>query len=400
MTLPLLTEDAFYRILRDIFQAELKRLRGYPAIETNFPRYAVFQEPPWHIDSIEILEIAASVNEFFHLYKTGMEDNLLRYKNLKQWIELVFLSWQEHPEEITFRTSGSTGKPMPFTHTMDSLIQEIREIAQILEHAKRIISFVPSHHIYGFIFTVLFPAYSGIRVLDARETGIGLLKSKLEPGDLLVSFPAHWSYLDRSMPCWPDNIQGICSTGPANPDLLRRLCSKGLDCITEIYGSSEHGSIGFRHNPDHPYHVFSYLQSSKSQAGGENYFIRTLKSGKQESFYPDDLLKWKNEKEFYVLHRKDGALQVGGINVYPQKIADTIKSHPLVADCAVRLAEKNENPRLKAFIVPEHEVETISFRKQISQWIYQNLSPHERPVYLTIGEKIPKNNMGKNMDWL
>jgi len=374
-------------------------MRGSLAGETVFPRDAVFQDAPWHLDSIEIMEMAAAVNEFFHLYKTGIEDNLLRYKTLEQWIEIVSLSWQEHHEEITFRTSGSTGRPLPFTHNMDSLIQEIVEIAQMFEHQKRIISFVPAHHIYGFLFTVMLPAHAGVSVLDCRGHGIGSLNNILEPGDLLVSFPAHWHYLDRSMPSWPENIRGICSTGPAKPELLQRLCNKGL-CITEIYGSSEHGSIGYRQGHDTPCRVFSFIsRSEESQQHKEYFLIRTFPDGSRKIFQADDILKWENNKEFRVLHRRDGAVQVGGINVYPEKVARQIKTHPLVDDCAVRLADKNENPRLKAFIVPAQGGEPDSIQREIRAWIFKNLSVHERPVYLSFGMEIPKNDMGKNRDW-
>ncbi|MGE0087436.1 MAG: hypothetical protein AB7S75_23760 [Desulfococcaceae bacterium] len=394
-----LSETQIYRISNDLLRGELRRIRGAKSELPDFEQDAVFTDAPWNMDSIEIMEMTAAVNEFFHLYKTGLEDNLLRYKNLSRWIEMISLSWQEHSEEITFRTSGSTGEPGQCTHSMDVLMQEAEELSRIFAGRKRMISFVPAHHIYGFIFTVLLPVQMGIEIMDGRNMGIGTLLRTVESGDLIVSFPLHWSYLERSVPGWPENVHGVSSTGPIRPDLILRLQQSGLDLFTEIYGSSEHGGMGFRHNPGLPFHLFSYLQSTGPSAESESAIVRTLPDGNLKKFPADDLLKWENEIDFHVLHRRDGAVQVAGINVYPEKVAAFLRKHPLVAECAVRLMCKTENPRLKAFIVPAQEMETDSLRREISLWIQQNLSAPERPVFLSFGRKIPKNEMGKAADW-
>ncbi len=399
MKLPLLPETQLYRILRDLMRGELLRMRGDKSETPDFPRNAVFTDAPLNMDSIEIMEMTAAVNEFFHLYKTGLEDNLLRYKSLSQWMEVISLSWQEHPEEITFRTSGSTGSPRQCIQSMDVLMQETEELSRIFAGRKRMISFVPAHHIYGFIFTVLVPVQMGIEVMDGRDMGIGTLSRTLEPGDMIVSFPLYWSYLERSLPRWPADVHGVSSTGPIHAELIQRLQQKGLEHFTEIYGSSEHGGMGFRHNPVLPFCLFSHLRRAESPVDHKYSIVRNMPDGNQKKFFADDLLKWENKRDFHVLGRGDGAVQVAGINVYPEKVAESLRKHPMVADCAVRLMRKAENPRLKAFIVPAQEMETDSLRREISLWIQKNLSAPERPAVLSFGAEILKNEMGKAADW-
>ena len=87
--------------------------------------------------------------------KTGLEDNLLRFRSLDKWTEVVSASWQRHPETITFRTSGTMSSSKACTHDSETLVQEAEELAEIFAGSRRIISMVPAHHIYGFLFTVL-----------------------------------------------------------------------------------------------------------------------------------------------------------------------------------------------------------------------------------------------------
>ncbi len=393
------SETQLHRILNDLLQGELRRMRGAKSELPDFPLNAVFTDAPWNMDSIEIMEMTGAVNEFFHLHKTGLEDNLLRYRNMSQWIEIISLSWLEHPEEITFRTSGSTGSPKSCTHAMYALMQEAEELSCMFAGRKRMISFVPAHHIYGFLFTVLLPENMGIEIKEGRNMGIGSLSRTMESGDLLISFPLHWSYLERSLPLWPENVWGVSSTGPIRPDLIQRLQQRGLEHFTEIYGSSEHGSMGFRHSPAGSFHLFSFLRRAHSSENGEQAIVRVLPDRNLKKFSADDVLKWEKESAFHVMQRRDGAVQVAGINVYPEKVAQSLRKHPLVADCAVRLMQNADNPRLKAFVVPAQEMETESLRRQISLWIQQNLSAPERPVHLCFGKEIPKNIMGKAADW-
>lgn len=98
--------------------------------------------------------------------------------------------------------------------------------------------------------------------------------------------------------------------------------------------------------------------------------------------------------------RRDEAVQVGGVNVYPERVAETIRSHPEVADCAVRPMRPGEGRRMKALIVLEEAArDQPDSRRRLEYWLRQTFSAPERPSSLTFGEAVPRNGQGKTTDW-
>jgi hypothetical protein len=66
---------------------------------------------------------------------------------------------------------------------------------------------------------------------------------------------------------------------------------------------------------------------------------------------PDRLL-FQGQRHFTLAGRLDEAVQVGGINVFPSRVAQLLRQHPEVAQAAERLMSALEGDRLKAFLVP------------------------------------------------
>ena len=97
--------------------------------------------------------------------------------------------------------------------------------------------------------------------------------------------------------------------------------------------------------------------------------------------------------------RRDNAVQVGGVNVYPARIAAKIQSLPEIAACAVRPMRPEEGTRLKAFIVPFREENTQELKRSLRRRLKQMLSAEECPVSFSFGPSLPRNSMGKLADW-
>jgi acyl-coenzyme A synthetase/AMP-(fatty) acid ligase len=114
---------------------------------------------------------------------------------------------------------------------------------------------------------------------------------------------------------------------------------------------------------------------------------------------PDEV-EWCDSRSFRPLRRRDQAVQVAGINVYPQYVASRLKEHPGVADCSVRLMRPEEGVRLKAFVVPADMcLSTAALRTELSNWCRQHLKNVEQPRTFTFGERLPTQGMGKLADW-
>jgi 4-coumarate--CoA ligase len=394
MSFPL-TPEGVHRVLRDLIAARLGPRRRRSRLELDLSLDARLDEPPAAMDSLEALEVAGAVNEMFELHRTGLEDNLLRHRTLDRWIDVVVRSWDAHPEAIVFRTSGSAGDPKKIRRPAAFLAREAENHASRFSGCRRIVAFPPAHHIFGFLFTVLLPEKLDAPVLEGWRMGVGALAQALRPGDLVVGFPAIWKYLSVSPPSWPENVRGATSTGPIDPGVVRDLLKSGLAGMTEIYGSSETAGIGVRDSPEEPFRLLDFWRR-----GDETSLFRTLPGGEVVETQPvPDRLEWTSEQTFRLAGRRDGAVVIGGVNVFPEAVAKRLMEHPRVRNCAVRPFRDGGETRLKAFLVPAGKIAPEGLRAELAAWIAERFSAPERPVRLDFGERLPRNEMGKVSDW-
>jgi long-chain acyl-CoA synthetase len=405
------------RILRDIIRAEINA--GAPGRYSDADAAAwtdatELGKPPAEVDSIELLGIAARVNQFFHIHESGIEDYLLADRRLGSWADIVVRARQDFDARFTFLTSGSTGVPKPCEHESAALQQEIQTLAARFADRKRIVSMVPTHHLYGFLFTVLLPAHLGVPVWDARLAGPGTLAREIRSDDLIVSFPTAWDVLRKALGGRSGVLRsavGVCSTGACPPQVWAELLRMGLSELVEIYGSTETAGIASRTDPAAPMTLHNFWHAEAGDTQHAAALIRTMPDGSQRRFDCMDRLIFEDATRFRIAGRVDHAVKVGGINVFPSRVAGIIESHPRVAGCAVRLMREGEGERLKAFVVPRlaaapeagdaklPEEDAEALRRELERWITGKLTPHEVPRKWTFGEKLPEGAMGKGADW-
>jgi long-chain acyl-CoA synthetase len=346
-------------------------------------------------DSLELLWLTAAVNEMFHLHEAGCESDLLGAKTFGQWIDGVEAAWQRGVATITFSTSGSTGVPKRCPQTFSHLQLETAFLAELFSSSRRVVCLTPGHHIYGFLFgAMLADAVGGLN--PSACGSLELLTRMFHPGDLVVSSPAYWHWLNRTISRWPEEIEGVTSTGPCSPMLIESLVANGLSGMTEIYGSTETGGVGFRKWPAERFHFMPHW-SSKVREGPNDplQLISTL--GRRISLMDD--LQMDEEGAFVVVGRRDDAVQVGGTNVFPVRIAALLGSQPGVKSAAVRPMRATEGDRLKAFIVPEEGEDEEALLQALQRWSAENLSVAERPAAIRFGTIVPLNELGKSTDW-
>jgi 4-coumarate--CoA ligase len=257
----------------------------------------------------------------------------------------------------------------------------------------RIVQLVPAHHLYGFLFTVLLPERLGVPVVDLRAAGAGTLARTLGPGDLVVGHPAMLALLVRMLPSLPPGIVVTSSTAPLPRATADALRARGATAVHEIYGSSETAGIASRSTPDAG---FVLLPRWRQGGAGEAASIIAVATG--EELPLPDRVAWLGNGALELQGRKDGAVQVAGINVFPAAIAERIATCPGVAECAVRLDTALAEPRLKAFVVPA-EGHAATLAAALERWSRETLAEAERPVRFDIGPLLPRNELGKLVDW-
>jgi len=397
-----LNENDVFRIVCDIIASGLIKIRGnindIPPVSqwtgsTNLTKDGL------EADSVELIALATTVNQMFHLYKSGIEEFLLRKTQIGQWTEVVCRALNKYHEAITFKTSGSTGDEKEISHQWDELLQEVRFFSNLFQNTRRIVSFVPCHHIYGFLFTIILPRMLNVPVIDCRNKSIGHIISTLNSNDLMVSIPIQWRYFNDSLTSDfninPSNIQGMTSTSPCPPDLIQSLRKKGIPVITEIFGSSETSGIGYRQSPYAPYRLLPFLNYNNEK----DILEKKLPSGDVRIIEIVDNLQWVDSRRFHPVKRKDGCVQIAGINVHPEYVSQKINEHPEIDTCSVRMMRPDEGDRLKAFIVPKDKKISVEKQNEIKKWMRTSLQSVERPAAIVFGEALPKNEMGKLKDF-
>jgi long-chain acyl-CoA synthetase len=390
-----LSDSARMRVIKALLAEELSSARAKTVTVSEQLSWTPELSMQEHIglDSLGRLDFAARLNQFFHMHHVGIEDYLLIQRSLGEWDGIVAKSLDKFFGAITFQSSGSTGDPKRHVHDVANLHLEVRELAAAIGPAKRVIAMVPPHHIFGFLFTVMLPDALGIDVVDARGFGPSWLAREGRAGDLVVATPHQWRAIATAMPAFVQGITGVVSTAPMPDALSDQLATMGLTRLTQIYGSSETAGIGSRHSHLQPFALFPHWMRTADGSGIMRHGLPA-----QTLALPDHV-DWRDDRHLLPAGRLDGAIQIGGKNVSPEDVRQTILRHPDVADCAVRgfaLDGDNARTRLKAFIVPRAD---CALDCVLPSWATSNVPELLRPSAWSFGPTLPRNDMGKLTDW-
>ncbi len=392
-------ESVLRRVVGDLAAAELALARPGRALPAL----------PWSVDidlaadlgadSLDLMAAATALGDLLQFGQAGMQDALLGRPRLADWVVAARASLAGFDAQLVFRTSGSSGMPKRCTHSLAGLWREVDELAQVLPGRRRVLSAVPAHHIYGFLFTVLLPqACAGdetLPVLDLRGMSPAALAGQVQPGDLVVAHPDWWRQVAALGLAFPADVVGVSSTAPCPDEVARALADGGLRLV-QVYGSSETAGVGWREGAGEPYRLFSYWR-----AGAEGGVERPGDGGTTERLALPDRLDWSDDLHFLPAGRIDEAVQVGGTNVFPAYVREVLAMHPAVLACQVRLMRVDEGSRLKAFVVPHPGAgEAADLRPVLDAWVAARLTPPERPAAFSFGPSLPRGPGGKLADWI
>lgn len=393
--------ESLRRVVCDLLAGEFARLRpggSPPAHPHRWPETLPLGPDGVGADSLDLLQLASALNEALHLHRSGIEDYLLVHRTVGDWLDVCEAALGRFDGALSFRTSGSTGEGKRCEHPLAALEEEANALAALLsggaEAPRRVVSVVPAHHIYGFLFTVLLPDRLAVPVVDGRGTSPGGLAAQLDPGDLVIAHPDWWGALLRSGAALPGGVTGTSSTAPCPPDTARGVRGIGLARLVEVFGSSETAGLGWRENPDVPFRPFPWWRF-----GDDGRVTRHLADGTVLSATLQDRLS-HGEGGFRPSGRLDTVVQVGGVNVSLAAVQAHLAGHPDVEAAAVRLMRPEEGTRLKAFIVPARDAPPREeLCRRLTDWIEATLPAPQRPRAFAFGPALPVNGMGKPCDW-
>ena len=389
-----LTPDDVFRIVRDIFVDELSRSRpgsfdaGTAGAWT--PETGV-RDDGIGLDSLERFTVAGRLNETFGLYRSGVEDNLLRARTLGDTVDVVCAGLDHVDDTLSFYSGGTTGAARVIAHEAADLNAEVAELTALFPGRSRVVVTVPVHHIYGFLFGVLLPRALGVPVVDAQYS---LLTGQRRPrnGDLVVSIPFIWERLLPQTARWGENVAGSSSTAPLPVDLARELTPR-LTSLVEVYGSSETGGVGWRDHVTGAGEPFRLMQ--RWDRRGETAVVRPRDGADSVPVELPDRIRWLDDRRFVPEGRRDAVVQVGGINVDLDELRSRVLSLvPEAEDCALRLGSEG---RLRLFLAAPNPGGLD--REAIGDRLRRALPAVALPRSISVGAGIPRTPTGKLGDW-
>ncbi len=275
---------------------------------------------------------------------------------------------------LFFRFTAAGGHGRDFDHPADRIFGEAAALANLLYGRRRIVSLVAPHSLMGFSLSVLAPNLLGLPSVDARNLSPEELQKMLSFGDAVVATPSLWRYLLTQGVKAPDNAMAVTFGEALSPELSAEIRKAGYGAQREIYGSTESGLVGWRDTPSDPFALFEFWRRSG------DLLIRTSPAGESATVEPMDFMNWENERRFRLAGRRDGAVQIGGVNAFPDEIAARIAEHPAVAACDVSLSRHAGGiDRLVATITLASGPPSESVARSIDAWCRARLRPHERP---------------------
>lgn len=334
----------------------------------------------WLLDSLSSYQAGAYVAQFFHLADWMNPEDLLQTPNLENWSRFASQALNKKNAKITFMTSGSSGKPKAIEHALATLIEEAKYWAKHYQHVQSVVSVIPSHHIYGFIWTVLLPSVLGKPVVNKS----GVFPNQLFSSSysiLLVSLPNLLPTYLRFAPFASPNVDVVVSAGPCDHELLTSMKSAGCRSVLHVYGSTETGGVGYRNEQSEHYETLGYLRCENGKLVRNSHPLPI-----------QDELKMLPNNRFDVLKRMDRKVVVNGKNISLTSLSADIESVNGIQHCHIKTVEQNMMASLHLFVVVEkgQMIHEASLRQAIF-----NRCPSVPFARIQFGEVLPLDNMGK-----
>ncbi len=321
----------------------------------------------------EIALSSEGVAKFFNLSSDDIA--VAADQRLGDWVSIVRASLDKKSHSLVFSPAGREPNQKGCVHQTDQVYEDAAAAANLFHGRRRLLSFVAPHSLLGFVLTVITPNLQRIPSLDMRASSPAELTSALQFGDAIVATPTLWRYILEQGVTAPDNTMGVYFGEPMAPDLAADMRQAGFGAQRELYGTTENGLIGWRDSPTEPFVLFDHWRRD------DENLLRLPPLDSATPIAPMDKLNWSDNKRFNLAGRRDGAVQIGAVNVFPDKIAQALAGHHDVEECVIEIRRHKggvnrviANIKLKPMTQP-----TEAIVRDINIFCRSNLRAQERP---------------------
>lgn len=372
------------RWLTDFIVGQMRQLRPSYIEPESFAQLEL-NSAEADIDSIELVELASALYLALDAEASGSLDGSKLGRSFASWCRFVAYA-AARSECLSFYTSGSTGKSRRVEHQMRYLNAEIEDFLPTLcAHGftpNRVVTVMPSQHLYGFLFGILLPAKLNLPLLSLKAQPAPLVRAQLQDGDILLAHPTFWAHAlhaDSPRLGWPEHVLGL-SSGQALPDAVLLAAQATTLRLLEIYGATETAGIAWRTEPGPLTLMQRYTFSD------HNMLLDQYRSGAEIT--PPDRIERQSDGRLCVLARHDRVVQVAGVNVHLEHVERVISALTQVLD--VRVAFDTDSQRLSAWLMSD-ALDASDLRRQLRA----KLSAAELPTRWHFVSAFPQTESGK-----
>lgn len=296
----------------------------------------------------------------------------------------------------TVYTSGSTGEHAACAKTAAQLLGEARVLADTfsLADGSRVLAMVPPYHIYGLLFGVLVPLSSGSALYRHTPLHAEEVASVLDAGvDVLVTVPAHLRALTLAPASQRPASRVFSSGAPLSPEVAADARRRFGWTITEVFGSSETGGVGWRESGGEG--AWTPLPGVEvSATEDESIVVRSpfLSPRASGPFVGADRVRVESDGRFVHLGRADGVLKIGGVRVSVAEIERRLLCTEGVRDAAVLAVEVGGARGYEVWAaVVAPGLDAAAVRAALREW----LAPVAMPRRVRMVDALPREPSGK-----
>jgi acyl-coenzyme A synthetase/AMP-(fatty) acid ligase len=306
-----------------------------------------------------------------------------------------------------FYTSGSTGMPKAISKTLTQLEEEIIMLEKTwgTQNEKHVfLSTVPHHHIYGLLFSLLWPVCAGypigLQTFSYWEDVLGEYDQTIS----IISSPAHLTRFPHLLKK-PEglNIKTIFSSGGPLPFEAAQEVHSLLGIYPmEVYGSTETGGIAYRQQKQRA-ELWTKFKNVKLFVGEEDRLcVQSPYLPHALAYQTNDRVLLQENHQFHLLGRADLIVKIEGKRISLLEIERRLQGSEFIKEAAVLCLENLRRDELGAVLVlseyGQRTLEAIGKEKFVRQ-IRKNLSVYCEAVALPrkwrFVSELPLNQNGK-----
>jgi long-chain acyl-CoA synthetase len=335
-------------------------------------------------------------------------------------------------------TGGTTGVPKAARAPHSALVANALQLRTWLvtddpQFEDRFLAAIPMFHVYGMVAVMIFAVSLGapmIMVPNARDITDVLDQIDTFKPTLFMGVPSLYNAVNYYPEIKKYNLSSIraCISGsaPLSPETKRRFEELSGGKVIEGFGMSETptathvnplrgvnkvGSIGLP-LPDVECRIVS-LDDGKTDlpvgeigelavrgpvmmTGYHNMPTETANMLRDGWLFTGDIARMDEEGYFYIVDRKKDMVLVGGFNVYPTAVENTLKEHEAVAEVAVAgipHPEREGQEALKAWVITAPGKQVTA--DDLIAYCSSKLAPYEVPRRIEFVTELPRSAVGK-----